>query len=277
MTLESNRMLGAVGSLLIVATSATSFLSLAQFFFPSLYTAGFAGPVGLLGLAGLVLFMIAMNGLANYYKDRSIFSNALYWILTSIIGGVVAFALSFAVLLSILSRVIGTIAPFTQANPPTLSAVLDALQPYVGHFIPVGVVVFAITVVSVVFIVRAFNRLADASGVRLFRTAGLLFLVGIALTGALGLLAVLLVLAGSTAISTFLPLTVVSNLVSLAAWTLTTVAFFRIRALTSQMPPMQPTPQTSPVTGQVKYCPHCGAQNSLEAVFCVRCGEKLQP
>lgn len=275
MTLESNRMLGGVGALLIVISSVTSFLSLAQFFFSGLYLGGFGGPFGLLGLAGLVLFMIAMKGFAVHYKDPSIFNNALYWIITSIIAGVVAVALSFAVLLSVLSRIIGTITPFTPANPPTLSSMLDALQPFIGYFIPVGIVVFAIAVVSVVFIMRAFNRLADASGVRLFRTAGLLFLVGIALTGALGLLAVLLVFARLIAISAVLAVTVVSGLVSFVAWTLATVGFFRIRAPTSQTLP-QPTPQAVTTAGaQVKYCPHCGAENLMDAAYCTRCGQKL--
>jgi uncharacterized membrane protein len=275
--LESNRMLGGIGALLIVASSITSFLSLAQFFFPGLNLGVFGGPVGLLGLAGLILFMISMNGLANYYKDRSIFNDALYWIITSIVAGVVAFALVFAVLLSVLSQIIGTIEPFTPTSPPTLSALLEALQPYVGYFIPVGAVVFAIAVVSIVFLMRAFNRLAVASGVRLFRTAGLLFLAGIATTGALGLLAALLIFAGIATISAVLPLTVVSGLVSFAAWALATVAFFRIRAPTSQAFQQQAPQTTAPATGWVKYCPHCGDENSMDAAFCVRWGEKLQP
>ena len=273
-TLESNRMLGGIGALLIVTSSITSFLSLAQFFFPSLLIGVFGAPFGLLGLAGLVLFMIAMKGFAAHYKDPGIFNNALYWILSSIIAGVVAVALSVAVLLSVLSRIIGAMAPFTPTNPPTLSSVLDALRPLIGYFIPVGVVVFAITVLSVVFIMRAFNRLADASGVSLFRTVGLMFLVGVALTGALGLLAVLLVFSGSIAISAVLPLTVVSGLVSFVTWILATIGFFRIRAPTSQRFP-QPTSQAVASGAQVKYCPRCGAENLADATYCTHCGQRF--
>ena len=275
MTLESNRMLCAIGVLLIVLASVSSFLSLAQLFFPDLYLGGFGSLFGLLGLVGLILFMMGMRGFSVHYKDPAIFNNALYWVVTSIIEVVVAFALAFAVVLSVLSRIIGTITPFTPANPPTLSSVLEALQPYVGYFIPVGVVVFAIAVVSVVFIMRAFKGLADASGVRLFRTAGLLFLVGIALTGALGLLAVLLVFAGLIAISAVLPLIVVSGLVSMTAWILATLGFFRIKTPTSQTF-SETAPQTfATAAGQVKYCPHCGAENATDAAFCARCGKKL--
>lgn len=278
-TLESNRMLGGVGALLSVVSSVASFLSLAQFLFPSLYTAGFGGFLGLLGLAGfagLILFMVAMNGLANYYKDRSIFDNALYWIITCIIEAVVAAGLVFVVILSVLSRIIGTLPPFTPANPPTLKSLLDALQPYIGYFIPVGVVVFAIAVVAVVFLMRAFNRLAVASGVRLFRTVGLLFLAGVALTGALVLLAALLFSVGLVTFSSVLPLIVVSGLVNFAAWVLASMAFFRIRAPASPQTFPQTAPQTvTPAAGQVKYCSYCGAENMPDAVFCVHCGKKL--
>ena len=274
MTLESDRMLGGIGALLIVISSITSFLSLAQFLVPSLFLSVLGLPFGFLGLAGLILFMIAMKGFAAHYKDSGIFNNALYWILTSIIAGVVAVALSIAVLLSVLSSIIGAMTPFTPANPPTLSSVLDALRPLIVYFIPVGIVVFAIMVLSVVFIMRAFNRLADASGVRLFRTVGLLFLVGIALTGALGLLAVVLVFSGSIAISAVLPLTVVSGLVSFVTWILATIGFFRIRAPISQAFP-QPTSQAVASGAQVKYCPRCGAENLADATYCTHCGQRF--
>jgi uncharacterized membrane protein/ribosomal protein L40E len=274
MTLESNRMLGGIGALLIVISSITSFLSLAQFFFPSSVIGVLGAPFGLLGLAGLILFMIAMKGFATHYKDLGIFNNALYWVLTNIIAGVVAVALSFAVLFSVLSSIIRTMAPFTTANPPTLSAVLDALRPFIVYFIPVGVVVFAMMVLSVVFMMRAFNRLAAASGIPLFRTVGLMFLVGIALTGALGLLTALLVFSGSIAISAVLPLTVVSGLVSFVTWILATIGFFRIRAQTSETFP-QPTSQAVASGAQVKYCPRCGAENVADATYCTHCGQKL--
>ena len=275
--LESNRMLGGVGALLIVLGSVFSLLSLVRYVYPSLSLAvtAFGGLFGVLGFAGLVLFMVAMNGLANHYRDRSIFNNALYWIITSIVGAVVAVALVVVVTLSVLSSIIGTIAAFTPTNPPSISSVLDALRPFIVYFIPVGVVAFAIGVVSVVFIMRAFNRLADVSGVRLFRTVGLLFLAGIAVTGALGLLAVLLIFKGLIAVSAVLPLVAVSGLVNFATWALATTAFFRIRAPTSP-----PVPKTAPqfattAAGQVKYCPHCGAENLADATYCVRCGQKL--
>ncbi|MCW4048076.1 MAG: DUF996 domain-containing protein [Candidatus Bathyarchaeota archaeon] len=275
MTLESNRLLGGIGALLMVVSSISSLVSLVQFFFPSARVSLVVAPFGLLGLVGLILFMIAMNGLANYYRDRAIFENALYWIITSIVAGVVTGVLIVVVAFSVLSSIIGTLVPITPGTPPTpppASAMFDALQPYIGYFIPVGIVAFAIGVIAILFLMRAFNRLAVASEVRLFRTTGLLFLAGIAVAGAVGLLAMLLILAGVVTVSGVLSLTVVSGFVSLAAWALATTAFFRLRA-----PTILPAQQAvEPAHAQVKYCPHCGAENSMDAAFCVRCGEKLQ-
>lgn len=275
MTFESNRLLGGIGTLLMVFSSISSFVGLAQFFFPSARISLIGAPFGLLGLAGLILFMIAMNGLANYYRDRAIFDNALYWIITSIATVVVTGVLIVVVAFSVLSSVISTLVPMTPGatpTPPAANAVLDALQPYIGYFIPVGVVAFAIGVIAIVFLMRAFNRLAAASGVKLFRTAGLLFFAGVAVAGAVGLLAALLIVTSVVTVSGVLSLTVVSGFVSLAAWAMATTAFFRLRA-----PTILPAPQAvAPALMQVKYCPQCGAANWTDATFCVRCGEKQQ-
>jgi uncharacterized membrane protein len=59
MTLDSSKTLGGVGALLIVVSPlATTY-------------------AGFLGLIGLILMLIAFNDLANIYKDRRIFNNAL--------------------------------------------------------------------------------------------------------------------------------------------------------------------------------------------------------
>ncbi len=75
MTLESSKTLGGVGAILILVGTLVSS-----------YT------FGVIGLVGVVLVFIALNGLANYYKERSIFSNAIYSLVAGIVGVVVAAA-----------------------------------------------------------------------------------------------------------------------------------------------------------------------------------------
>jgi uncharacterized membrane protein len=275
-TLESNRMMGGIGALLIVISSLTSFASLAQFFFPNVVLSVFTAPVGVLGFAGLILFMVAMNGLANHYKDRGIFENALYWIITAIVGGVVTAVFAVVMVFSVLSSVVGTLTPLTPGTAPTASAVLEAFQPYIGYLIPIIVVALAVGVISALFIMKAFNKLAHASGVQLFRTAGLLFLVSVVVGFALMLLAALLIFAGSIAVTAIVPLASVSGLISVATWALATTGFFRLRPTATPPVPQTTMQATALASGQVKYCPHCGAENRMDAVFCVRCGEKLQ-
>ena len=78
MTLESSKTLGGVGAILIlVGTLVTS------------YT------FGVIDLVGVILVFIALNGLADYYKERSIFNNAIYSLVAGIVGVVVAAAAAF--------------------------------------------------------------------------------------------------------------------------------------------------------------------------------------
>lgn len=111
LALESNRMLGFIGALLIVVGTVSQILSVVHFFFP-LVSSGVVGLVfPSLGLIGFVLFMVAMKGFANDYGDPSIFDNALYGLVSSIILGVAAVALMIALVFLNFDRIIGTITP----------------------------------------------------------------------------------------------------------------------------------------------------------------------
>jgi uncharacterized membrane protein len=233
--------------------------------------AGVGALFGVLGLVGIILFIVAMKGFAVDYRDNSIFDNALYGIISSIILGVVAGGVAVAVVFSNLSNIIPT---FTPGSMPELPEVLQSM---IGYFIPVLLVVSLIAWVPAVFNMRAFYRLADKSGVRLFRTAGLLGVVGALVTIALAWIAALLVYVTLIPATAVLAVSVVGGLIGFVAWILAARAFYSIRVPTSQMsPPL--TPQTSTLAaGQVKYCPYCGAENRIDAAFCTRCGKKLQP
>jgi len=75
MTLETSKILGGVGSLLMVLTS----------FFDTYTT--------VLRLVGLILVMVALKGLADHYGEKGIFDNALYGVTLAIVGIAVSIAI----------------------------------------------------------------------------------------------------------------------------------------------------------------------------------------
>lgn len=75
MTLETSKNLGGIGAILIVIAGLGTF--------GTIY-------VGLLGLVGIILVLIAVKGLTDNYSEGGIFNNALYAIITGIIG-IIAF------------------------------------------------------------------------------------------------------------------------------------------------------------------------------------------
>jgi len=81
MAIGSNRMLGGIGALLMVVSAVSPLFVLPQlinFYSTSTATASpFSSVLGLAGLAGIILFMVAMKGFAGDYKNSEIFNNAL--------------------------------------------------------------------------------------------------------------------------------------------------------------------------------------------------------
>ena len=123
---------------------------------------------------------------------------------------------------------------------------------------------------------RAFNLLSDKSKVPLFRTGAKVLLAGalvnivIAVIFAVGGFYVLL------SLNTLLALLTTGNLVQSVAWVLLAMAYFRIQAPAPAAPMQATSPiNAPPVSGQVKYCPHCGAPNQTDAIYCAHCGQKL--
>jgi uncharacterized membrane protein len=168
MTIESNRTLGGIGAILLLI-----------FPFGGVYT-------NILGLAGLILVLVAFNGLANEYKERRIFNNAIYGIIAIIVGAVVAVALIVTAAFGILS-VLGiqvswtdwsALQNFNFQNFTNWSAI----APYIAAIVGAVIILFACAVVGTFFLRRSLNVLSEKSGIHLFATTGLLMLIGAVLT-----------------------------------------------------------------------------------------------
>ncbi len=277
----TSRTLGGVGSLLMVISSISALSSLIALFFPS---STFSIVLGFLGIAfsslsfvGTILFLVAMNGLANYYQKRSIFNNALYGFLTLILGVIVSIIVAMVAFFS-------TFNSLFQEGINTVSNIAPS-QVFTNALLPFLIVTAIFPVIQTLFYMRAFNKLAWRSGVRKFRTVGLLLLIGTIISLVLSsvvfvLLFASLPLTSLSSLSSTSALSTVSaagSVVVFVAWIIAAQAFFSLKPQTVQAsPPVPPAPDSQiPVVGSVKYCPYCGTQNILDATYCKNCGKKL--
>jgi len=192
MTLESSKTLGGVGALLLFVSSTLLVVSSFGLFF-----AAFGALI--LGIVGLILLLIGLNGLAAYFKDRSIFNQSLFGIIAAVVGLVVAGVVLVSVVLANLTPLLGmlypgwngviTDLPNTTPDPNAFTPDninIAALMPFLIGFVGVWVVVW-ITAIIVTFLVRrSLVAVADKSTTKLFGTAGLIMLIG----GFLGLVVI---------------------------------------------------------------------------------------
>jgi len=201
-----------------------------------------------LSLVGWILILLATKEISESVQDKTIFDDALLAGITAVIGAVV-FALVFA--LVVFTRSAGVpVAP----GPFAFS----------GLFLGVLAAFWVFTIISAIFLKRSYEKISQRLNVSAFATAGLLYLIGAALT-----------------------IVLVGFLILLIALIFQVVAYFSIQ----DRPPSpgwgQPAPQTfapsstqQPATPQQqppvesKFCFKCGAKLPSVAVFCTSCGEK---
>jgi uncharacterized membrane protein len=223
-SMEPNKTLGGVGALLLAIGSFTPFLS----------------------LAGVILILVAMKSFADYYKDNSLFKNSLYGFIFGLIGVIAAIILFVAFFFpfnfSISTSTTSPVAAFT-------------LTSAIGILILILILAVVSTFFSIqaVFYRRAFDFLSEKSGEKMFRTAGLLLMIGGILT---------IVLIGFVLLS--------------VAWILVAVGFFSMKRPKEQVvgPPLPPSYFS--VATDKRYCSYCGAENTTDAHFCKSCGRRLQ-
>jgi uncharacterized membrane protein len=169
MTLESSKTLGGIGAILMVIGPLAS-----------VYT-------GVIGLVGLILVLVAFNGLADYYKERRIFNNVIFGVIAAIIGGVIAVAVVVTAaidMLPVLGIHISNWTDWTALQNFNWQGFTNwsALAPYVAAIVGALVVLFVFIVVAAIFLRRSLNTVSEKSGTHLFATTGLLVLIGAVLT-----------------------------------------------------------------------------------------------
>ncbi len=212
------------------------------------YLFGFIA-LGVISFVGIILFLVAMYQLSHYYQEHGIFNNAIIGFLVTIIGGVVTYILSFVYLMSV-------VGSFTRLGGSYSSS--TAMAAFTNFFISLAVVfivAYVVQIVSAIFYMRAFSKLAEKSEVGSFHTAGLLFLIG-----------------------TILTILVVGVVLIWIAWIYATSGFHSLKPkqepnLAYASPP--PPPTQTPFAAPVKRCSYCGADNNPNAIYCRNCGKPI--
>jgi len=219
---ESNRVLGGVGAVL-AAVGSLLFLR---------------GAVGIVGIFGLILVLVAMRGLADDYKNHAIFRHSLTAFTVGIIGTTIGIAVFAA---------FDFLSGFIFSHP-----IIGAF----GFIIAIGgwIIMFLFFLLEGVFFKHSFDNLAYSSKENLLRTGGLLLLIGGALT-----------------------IIIVGFFIILIGWLVLAAGLFSLK---SPIQPKEtwtapPTPNAGTVSGQVRYCSFCGAENKVDVTFCTHCGRRL--
>jgi uncharacterized membrane protein len=199
--------------------------------------------MGVAGIIAYILFIVAMYQLSHYYNEPGIFKNILYAVILNIVGVIVVLGLVFAFILS-------SIGGIAQTSTPSI------VTPFVTQIIISYVAVIGVAVVfgivSAVLYMRAFNKLADKSGVGSFKTAGLLYLIGA------------------------LPIVGIGGLISWIAWIFAAMGFHKLKPSSATTPTVSYPTQPLSSTAQTERCPNCGTENSADAIYCRTCGKILQ-
>jgi uncharacterized membrane protein len=215
MNLETSKNLGGIGAILIVIA----------------FIGAFGYPLaGLLGLIGLILLLIGTKGLADHYSEQGIFNNALYAIILIIVGVVAAVGIFLAIALPTIAEDL----PSLGVNASDWTAFSQDLSTVMQNFTDVSVIfrliaagitaliaLFIFLVVSAFLYRRSLGAMATKTGVSMFKTAGLILLIGAVLT---------IILIGFVLVW--------------IAFILIAVAFFSIRTTAAETP-QPPQPPTS--------------------------------
>ena len=205
MSLESNKTLGGIGAILL----AIPFLS----------------------LIGIILVLIAMKGMGDYYDDDDVFKYALYGFIFGFVGviALVAVILMFAF-------------GFAASSPVVTPSTAVGISGF-GLFIITFIVLYVFSMIGAIFYKKSLDTLSEKSNENMFSTAGLILLVGAAI-----------------------PL--IGELLKFVAWILAAVGFFNIKKAT-QIPESKETVLPAeekqfckycgaPIQSKTIFCPKCG-------------------
>jgi uncharacterized membrane protein len=219
MTVESSKNLAGVGSILL--------------FLP------------FVNIVGLILVLIGVKDLSEYYKDSSMYQNAIKGLIFSVIGTICS-GLAFSALFGF--SVFGGIGGWLLG---------------IGLGLLLIVVAFVFQILAALSIKKTFYSLSDRSGEHLFHTTGTLFFIGAILT---------IILVG------FFLIAISFILAAVAFFSIKTSPNTPSYNYTSSSPSQsaeQSYQTTSASNIKSNFCPNCGSAVAPDASFCANCGKQI--
>jgi len=132
----------------------------------------------LIGLIGFILVFVAVKYISDETKDKTIFNNFLFFFIITIVGIVLAAGISIITFIDV-----GGIEYFIDLQTQTLTdpmVIFEELQGFLTGVIIALLILWVSLIVSVIFLRKSFDSIAEHTNVKWFGTSGLLFLVGAA-------------------------------------------------------------------------------------------------
>jgi uncharacterized membrane protein len=175
MTLESSKNLGGIGAILMFI----GVLPYVNYF-------------SIVEIIGAIFILVALHGFARFYKESGIFNNAIYGIITGIVGVVLAAVIAIVAILSNIKDFLLQVFPSWNGNwstipslsgmtPNTSNISFGDIIPFIIASIVVIVIIWVFGIVGTFFIRRSLMQLSAKTNIGLFSTAGLMLLIGAAL------------------------------------------------------------------------------------------------
>jgi uncharacterized membrane protein len=169
MTLESSKIMGGIGALLMFVGVLPQ-----------------VNYIGIIELIGLILVLVALHNLANYYKEGSIFRHAMYGVAVAVVGAIIIGVLAVAVVLSNIKDLITQVYPGWNGDWSTLQGMTPNtanfdptnIFPLIGGLLVVLVIAWVFSIIAAYFIWRSLKQVSNKSNTGLFGTAGLILLIG---------------------------------------------------------------------------------------------------
>ncbi|MDR2203738.1 MAG: DUF996 domain-containing protein [Nitrososphaerota archaeon] len=177
MKFKTSKILGGVGALLMFLGGILSFMN-------SLYFT-------ITEIMGIILVLLSLYSLANFYKNKNgIFYNALFGVLTAIVGVVTASVFMMTTVLSSIEKFLyqmypnwnGDMASLQDLTPNTTNLDFSAITSFIIGLLLVLIVLSISAIIAAFFIRRSLIKLSTYSETGLFATAGTLLLIGALLT-----------------------------------------------------------------------------------------------